>query len=229
MGTSERKRLEVPVRTNLVIWFSSLQISSAITLNFLCSLAIGEHNVWPLHCYKEVRQLLEASLKPTFLHSGLEHTVAPSGFLHYILVQDGKRAEAYIAGLASKFAGRAFLSGVMRPEHRWRTTFVYSVFSSHSTMTVSSANLLEIKCWKNVKTILCCRRLLRKRVYSFVGSKRKSFLTAFDYLETDYPRGKLKRKTMSPLQESPECNLTTAMAGERGSCPSALAGLVQSH
>lgn len=134
-----------------------------------------------------------------------------------------------MAGPASKSPGRAFLSGVMRPEHCWGTTFVYSVVSSHSTMTVSSANLLEIKCWKNVKTILCCRRLLRKKVYSFVESKRKSSLTAFDYLETDYPRGKLKRKTMSPLQESPECNRTTAMAGLRAwllpICPSRVSAM----
>lgn len=53
----------------------------------------------------------------------------------------------------------------------------------------------------------------KKNVCSFVESKENHLRLLSCYLEIDYPRGKLKRKAMSPLQQSPECNPTTAMAG----------------
>lgn len=50
----------------------------------------------------------------------------------------------------------------------------------------------------------------KQNVYSFVEFLCGLLLLP-GYLETDHLRGKLKRKTMSPLQESHKCNPTTAM------------------
>lgn len=151
---------------------------------------------------------------------------------YYVLRNDGKSIQPHFDGLWSlweaSYPGGTFLSGAMRPEHCWRT-FVYPVFSSHSTMTVSSANLLEIKCWKMLKLLCAVGIYLKKKnICSFVESKENHLWPLSCYLETDYPRGKLKRKTMSPLQESPWMQ-STHRSGWRGSRPSSRAGLVHCH
>lgn len=51
-----------------------------------------------------------------------------------------------------------------------------------------------------------------KKSIQFCGIQKKIIFDCFLVI-SDYPRGKFKGKTTSPLQESPECNPTTEMAG----------------